>query len=83
MNDNIKASGCTGEIVLYQPDDQLKMEVTVRDETVWLSQQQMALLFGKDQSVIGRHIANVFKEGEVDAESNMQKMHNTIAESTA
>ncbi|MDE6521806.1 MAG: virulence RhuM family protein [Muribaculaceae bacterium] len=48
-------------------------------ETVWLSQGQMAELFDKDQSVIARHISNVFKEGELEKESNMQILHNTLS----
>lgn len=66
------------EIVLYQPDDSFQLDVLLQDETVWLTQQQMADLFQKDQSVIARHISNIFKEGELD-KSNMQILHNTIS----
>ena len=69
----------SGEVVLYNPDDTIRLEVRMNDETVWLSQAQMAELFGKDQSVIARHISNVFKEGEQDKESNMQILHNTLS----
>lgn len=44
-------------------------------DSVWLTQEQLVFLFERDQSVISRHIRNVFKEGELDAKSNMQKMH--------
>lgn len=54
---------------------QLTLEVPLQQETVWLTQAQMLELFERDQSVISRHINNVFKEGELDKESNMQKMH--------
>ena len=65
-----------GEIVLYQDDDgNNALEVRLQDETVWLSQAQMAELFQRDQSVISRHVNNVFREEELDRESNMQKMH--------
>jgi hypothetical protein len=47
----------------------------LKEETVWLSQDQLTQLFHRDQSVISRHIRNVFKEGELDEKSNMQKMH--------
>ena len=47
------------------------------EETVWLTQQQMAELFQKDQSVVARHINNAFKEGELDENSNMHFLHNT------
>ena len=63
-----------GEIVLYQPDESIRLEVRIEDETVWLSQAQMAKLFGKDISVISRHISRIFKENELDKNSNLQKM---------
>ena len=53
------------EIILYQPDDTISLEVRVEDETVWLTQAQMAKLFQKDRTVIGRHIKNIFDEGEL------------------
>ncbi len=65
-----------GEIVIYQAEDgQSLLEVHLGKETVWLTQAQMVKLFQRDQSVISRHLRNVFKEGELDEESNMQKMH--------
>lgn len=68
------------EIVLFS-DGELKLEVPVTPErdTVWLSQAQMCELFEKDQSVIARHINNVFREGELEEESNMQILHNTFS----
>lgn len=64
------------EIVFYQSDDlPERIEVRLAEDTVWLNQEQLALLFQRDQSVISRHIRNVFKEGELDKKSNMQKMH--------
>ncbi|MBP5318897.1 MAG: virulence RhuM family protein [Paludibacteraceae bacterium] len=54
------------EIVLYQPDEAIQLEVRLENETVWLTQAQMAELFGKDRTVIGRHIRNVYKERELD-----------------
>lgn len=62
------------EIILFENQD-VKLEVNVKDETVWLTQEQMVNLFGRDQSVISRHIKNIFKEKELDEESNMQKLH--------
>ncbi|MGQ1786432.1 virulence RhuM family protein [Saccharicrinis sp. GN24d3] len=56
-------------------DNQTEILVQFDTETVWLTQAQMIDLFQRDQSVISRHINNVFKEGELDKESNMQKMH--------
>ena len=63
-----------GEIVLYQPDESIRLEVRIEDETVWLSQAQMAELFCKDVSVISRHISRIFKDNELDKNSNLQKM---------
>lgn len=68
------------QLVIYKaPDGTMSIDVTVQNETVWLSQGQMAELFGKDQSVIARHISNVFKEGELEKKSNMQILHNTLS----
>ena len=72
---------CRGEIVLYQPDENIRLEVRIDTdtETVWLTQAQMAELFQKDQSNIARHIRNVFDEGELMEDSNMQILHNTLS----
>ena len=50
-----------GEIILYQPDSEVRLEVRLENETVWLSIEEMSQLFGRDISVIGKHIRNVFK----------------------
>ena len=61
---------------IYQSaDKQVQLRVSLDHDTVWLSQEQLVLLFERDQSVISRHIRNVFKEGELDEKSNMQKLH--------
>ncbi len=54
---------------------QTQIEVQFDGDTVWLSQEQLTVLFERDQSVISRHLANIFKEGELAKERNMQKMH--------
>ncbi len=65
------------KIIIYQTEDgQTQIDVRLEDNTVWLTQSQMAELFQKDQSVIARHINNAFKECELE-ESNMQFLHNT------
>lgn len=65
-----------GEIVVYQSADGLvQLDVHLENETVWLSKAQMADLFQRDRTVIGRHIANVFSEEELDEKSNVQKVH--------
>lgn len=59
-----------GEILIYQTEDGLtKIDVNIYDETVWLSINQMAELFQRDKSVIGKHVRNIFKEGELDKKS--------------
>ena len=66
------------KIVIYQtPDGKTQIDVRLENETVWLTQAQMAELFEKDQSVVARHINNAFKEGELEKESNMHFLHNT------
>lgn len=51
-----------GEIVLYQPDETVRLEVRLGEETVWLNRQQLAMLFGRDVKTIGKHVANALKE---------------------
>ena len=60
-----------GEIIVYQSDTTLQLEVRMEDETVWLTQAQMVELFQRDVSVISRHINNIFKEGELEKKSNL------------
>lgn len=63
-------------IVLFQSSDrEISLDVSTDGSTVWLTQSQMAELFEKDQSVISRHISNVFKDGELEKESNMHFLH--------
>ncbi len=65
-----------GEVVLYEADDgELRLEVKLERDSVWLTQAQMVELFQRDQSVVSRHLNSVFADGELDRESNMQKMH--------
>ena len=62
------------KIIIYQtPDGQTQLDVRFEDETVWLTQAQMAELFQKDRTVIGKHIRNVYKEGELDENSTCAK----------
>lgn len=64
------------EVEVYQSDDGgLSLDVAVISESVWLSQKQMLTLFGRERSVITKHVNNVFKEGELDEKSNVQNMH--------
>ena len=62
------------ELEIYQTDDgSLQLDVPLSEETVWLSQGQLVKLFERDQSVLSRHIRYIFKEGELEEKSNMQK----------
>ena len=61
--------------IFTSSDNQTSIEVQFENETVWLTQDQIVTLFQRDQSVVSRHLSNVFKEGELDKKSNMQKMH--------
>ena len=61
------------EIVLYQPNEQMSLEVKLENETVWLTLNQMASLFGRDKSVISRHIKAIFQERELTYEGSVAK----------
>ena len=75
------------DIVVYESGDKLHLQVKTDGETVWLTQEQMCQLFGRDQSVIARHISNIFKEGELEREVVYAKFayttrHGAIADKT-
>ena len=64
------------EIKIYEIEDKnIELEVSLENETVWLTQKQMSELFDRDRTVITRHINNIFKEEELVEKSNVQKMH--------
>jgi hypothetical protein len=64
------------EIIIYRTEDgQTKIQTRLENETVWLTQEQMAELFQRERSVITKHIGNVFKEGELAEKSNVQNLH--------
>lgn len=69
-----------GEIILYQPDEEIKLDVRLENETVWLSIDEMSHLFGRDISVIGKHIRNIFKEGELIKDSVWAKFAYTASD---
>ena len=69
------------EIVLFESEDKaVSLSVPFEEDTVWLNQSQMIELFERNQSVISRHIKNVFEEGEVDEKSNMHFLHNAFSD---
>ena len=64
------------QIEIYQTKDkQTQIEVRFEEDTVWLTQEQLTKLFGRDRTVITKHINNIFKEEELEEKSNVQKMH--------
>ena len=66
------------EIIMYQTEDGLtKIDVQMSGEAVWLTREQMAELFQRDRSVIGKHIKNIFDEGELQKESVWAKFAHT------
>lgn len=70
----IKGTG--GDIVLYQAKDgRTTLDVRLDQETIWLAQKQMAVLFATERSVITKHLNNIFRSGELRKDSNVQKMH--------
>src|SRR3989339_10049 len=69
------------QIIIYESDDgKARVEVRFENENVWLTQAQMAELFDRDQSVISKHIKNVFGEKELNEKSNMQNLHTAISD---
>ena len=77
----MKKESILPKIIIYQTDDGLsKIEVNLKNETVWLSIDQMAELFQRDRSVIGKHVRNIFKEGELVKDSVWAKFAYTAAD---
>ncbi|MGH9198055.1 MAG: hypothetical protein ACRD1T_20270, partial [Acidimicrobiia bacterium] len=70
-----------GEVVVYEaPDGEVRVDVRLERETVWLTQEQMSQLFERERSVITKHVRNVFKEGELDPKSVCAKFAHTAAD---
>lgn len=70
-NNNIQATTDDSQIVLYQPDESVRLEVKLdaTHETVWLTQQQIADLFGTKRPAITKHLSNIYASGELDKNS--------------
>ena len=79
---NILVQDSDSHIVLYQPDETISIEVKLDEgyDTVWLSIDQMAHLFGRDKSVIGKHVRAIFKEGELQKDSVWAKFAYTASD---
>jgi len=73
MDDHLEPKN---NFVLYTtPEGEMKLNVLLENETIWLTQEQMSQLFNRERSVITKHIGNVFGEGELDKKSNVQILH--------
>lgn len=69
------------QLLIYQtPDGQIKIDVHLEEETVWLTQAHMAELFGKSKKTISEHIQNIFSEGELEESSVVRKFRTTAAD---
>ena len=79
-NKKIKMNQNIGEIILYQADSSIRLEVRIHEETVWLTQAQMTLLFQTTKQNISLHINNIFKEGELQKVSVVKKFLTTAAD---
>lgn len=75
MNEKNLSSNQSDFILYTSNEGDVNVEVILQDENIWLTQKGMGELFGKDRSVITKHIQNIFSSGEMDEESNVQKMH--------
>ena len=72
MNELSIPTSQSGEIILYQPDEKVRLEVRIEEDTVWLSQQQMTILFQTTKQNVSLHINNIFKEGELRKEATVK-----------
>ena len=66
MNTTVAKAESKNEIVVYQPNETTRLDVRLRDDTVWLSQRQMSELFGCSSDNIGLHLKNIYADGELD-----------------
>ena len=78
--DRHRQGGEQQQIVVYKPSEKTKLEVKTDGETVWLTQEQMCLLFGRERSVVTKHIRNIFKEGELEEDAVCAKFAHTASD---
>ena len=81
-NNNIIQTTDDSQIVLYQPDSTVSLEVKLEGETVWLTQAQMVELFGSSKANISEHIANIYQQGELLEEATVRKFRTVRKEGT-
>jgi hypothetical protein len=76
-----KSTELSSSFIIFKTEDEsVSVDVRFEDETVWLTQDQMVLLFAKDERTISAHIRNVFKEGESEENSVVRKFRITAAD---
>ena len=80
VNSLMKGNGMDQQIIVYKSSDGSELPVKTDGETVWLTQEQMCRLFGRERTVITKHINNVFREGELPKEGFVQILHKTSPE---
>ena len=68
------------EIVVYQPNETLRLEVQLRDESIWLPQQKIAELFGVQKAAISKHLKNIYASGELQPAATVSKMETVQVE---
>ena len=78
MNNELVHIPQSGIEIFTNPDKSIQLEVKLENETVWLTQEQMALLFGRNKSVISRHIRNIFDEGELSSQTTIAKFATVV-----
>ncbi len=72
-NNNIQATTDDSQIVLYQPDESISLQVKIEEDTVWLTQAQMVELFGSSKANISEHITNIYQQGELMQSATVRK----------
>ena len=72
-NNNIQATTDDSQIVLYQPDESISLQVKIEEDTVWLTQAQMVELFGSSKANISEHITNIYQQGELVQSATVRK----------
>ena len=72
VNDIVTVEETQGEVIFYQPDNTMRLEVKLEDETVWLTQQQMVTLFKSSKANVSEHIKNIYEQGELEQEATVR-----------
>ena len=80
IDSQVQMEPAGNQIVVYQPNETVRLDVRLENETVWLTQAQLCELFQRDVSVISRHIKNIFTEGELEKESNLHFLQIAISD---